>query len=249
MDRIAEWRPVEPAGPDGPGDLATDEVPPAAGKPPEEDGANRRLLGTALVLISVAVCAAAAAIALIVLAGAPKPAVAIDSQPSLRDTQPGDGGAIQTSPPAGEVIVDVEGAVNQSGLYRLALGSRVGNAIAAAGGYSAQVDIAAATSGLNLAQVLVDGQQVHVPWRGEIASTPVAVGASQQPGAGVGLVDINTATAEELDTLPGIGPVTTAKIISARQETPFASVDDLSQRGVVGAATLEKIRSLITVTP
>ncbi len=129
------------------------------------------------------------------------------------------------------------------------MGSRVGDAIAAAGGYSAQVDIAAATSKLNLAEVLVDGQQVHVPLRGETASTPTAAGASQQPAAGSGLIDINTASAEELDTLPGIGPVTAAKIISARQETPFASVDDLSQRGVVGAATLEKIRSLITVTP
>jgi competence protein ComEA len=249
MDRIAEWRPVEPAGPDGAGDSDTDEVPPAAGKAPHGNGANHRLLGTALVVISVAVCAVAAAISFVVLAGAPKPAVAIDSQDSAHATGPAASGAIEPSAPVGEVIVDVEGAVSESGLFRLALGSRVGDAIAAAGGYSAQVDIAAATSGLNLAQVLVDGQQVHVPLRGEVAATPVAAAASQKPAAGGGLVDINTATAEELDTLPGIGPVTAAKIIAARQETPFATIDDLSQRGVVGAATLEKIRALIAVGP
>src|SRR6476661_8488105 len=166
MDRIAEWRPVEPAGPDGPGDSSTDEVPPAEGKPPDGNGASRRLLGTALVLISVALCAAAAAIVFIVLAGAPKPAVAIDGQASPRDSKPTGSGAIEASADVGEVIVDVEGAVNESGLFRLSLGSRVGDAIAAAGGYSAQIDIAAATSGLNLAEVLVDGQQVHVPLRG-----------------------------------------------------------------------------------
>ncbi len=110
MDRIAEWRPVEPAGPDGPGDSGTDDVPPAAGKPPDGNAANRRLLGTSLVLVSVAVCAAAAAIVFIVLAGAPKPAVAIDSQASPRDTQPGRSSGVQPSAPVGEVIVDVEGA-------------------------------------------------------------------------------------------------------------------------------------------
>ena len=245
MDRIAEWRPVEPAGPDGSEDSGKEEAPPTAGKGPDQTAVNRRL-GTALVLISLGVCAVAVAFVLVVIAGAPKPAVAIDSQALPRQSQPGASSA-QASPPVTEVIVDVEGAVNQSGLLRLASGSRIGDAIAAAGGYSAQVDIAAATKDLNLAEVLVDGQQIHVPLRGEVASTPVAA-ESSQPTAGA-LINVNTATADELDTLHGIGPVTAAKIIAARQETPFAAVDDLAQRGVVGAATLDKIRSLITVTP
>ena len=63
------------------------------------------------------------------------------------------------------------------------------------------------------------------------------------------MIDINHATADELDTLPGIGPVTAAKIIDARTQAPFATVDELQSRGVVGASTFEKLRDLVTVTP
>ena len=89
-----------------------------------------------------------------------------------------------------------------------------------------------------------------MPLRGEaVAPTPGALGSSGGPTTGGGLIDINTATPEQLDTLPGIGPVTAAKIVTARQETPFVSIDDLDNRGVVGPSTLEKIWSLITVGP
>ena len=138
------------------------------------------------------------------------------------------------------------------GLHRLPADSRVGDAIAAAGGYSAQVDIVAAAALLDLAERLVDGAKVHVPARGEVtAAIPggaAPIGASA-PGPGGGLIDVNHASAEELDTLPGIGPVTAEKIISARTEAPFASVDDLLARSVVGPSTMDKIRDLITVQP
>jgi len=248
MDRIAEWRPVEPAGPDGSVESGAPQPPPV--EPGGDRGtANRRLVGAAVAGIALAICAVAGGIVLIVLAGAPKPAVAIDGQASPASSDVAAIGGSGPSLASGSVVVDVEGAVNQSGLFRLAAGSRIGDAIAAAGGYSAQVDIDAATSRLNLAEVLVDGQQIHVPLRGEATPAPLAQATSGAASPAGGLIDINSASAEELDTLPGIGPVTAAKIIAARQEAPFASIDDLSQRDIVGASTLDKIRALITVTP
>jgi competence protein ComEA len=248
MDRIAEWRPVEPAGPDGTVDSGASQSPPVQ---PGSDtsAANRRLLGAVVVGLAVAIGAVAGAIALIVLASAPKSAVSIDGQASPASSGLVASGGTEPTAAVGEVIIDVEGAVNESGLFRLALGSRIGDAIAAAGGYSVQVDIDAVTSRINLAALLTDGQQIHVPLRGEASPAPLAGGASGTPSAGGGPIDINAATAEELDALPGIGPVTAAKIIAARQETPFVSIDDLAQRDVVGASTLEKIRALITVAP
>ena len=161
--------------------------------------------------------------------------------------------AVAPASEAATVIVDVEGAVVAPGVHQLPDGSRVGDAIAAAGGYAPAVDIAAASHTLNLAARLTDGQQVHVPVLGETAAPPATVagagtgGASSAPAAGP--IDINHATADELDTLPGIGPVTAQKIIEARTAAPFASIDELQSRGVVGASTFEKLRDLITVTP
>ena len=152
---------------------------------------------------------------------------------------------------AGSIVVDIEGAVTDPGLHQISADSRVGDAIAAAGGYAANADIEAAGRSLNLAAKLTDGQQVRVPALGDAVTAPDQpnAGGGPTPGSAGGLVDINHATAEELDTLPGIGPVTAAKIIDARAATPFASVDELQSRGVVGSATFEKLRDLITVTP
>ena len=152
------------------------------------------------------------------------------------------------------IIVDIEGAVSAPGLHELPDASRVGDAIAAAGGYAGDVDIAAATRALNLAAKLTDGQQIHVPALGDaVAATAAVVPAggdgSSGPTTPGGLIDLNRASSEELDTLPGVGPVTAAKIIDARTEAPFASVDELQSRGVVGPSTFEKLRDLVTVTP
>jgi competence protein ComEA len=148
---------------------------------------------------------------------------------------------------AGGLLVEVEGAVIRPGVYRLPSGSRVGDAVAAAGGYSPRVDAAAAERDVNLAARLADGERVLVPTR----DGPKGDGGSRDPvptsDAGPRPVDLNRATESELDTLPGIGPVTAAKIVAAREEQPFTAVAELLARKVVGKATFEKIRDLVSV--
>jgi competence protein ComEA len=155
---------------------------------------------------------------------------------------------------AGVLVVDVQGAVARPGIVRLPPGSRVADAIASAGGYGPRVAAERVADRLNLAALLRDGDQVVVPSRDDPSSLTsrapgTASGGTSGGGGGQGaaIVDLNSATASELDALPGIGPVTAQKIIAARQEQPFASVDDLLTRKVVGAATLEKIKELVTV--
>ncbi len=141
----------------------------------------------------------------------------------------------------GEIVVEVAGAVAQPGVVRLPGGSRVADLIAAAGGYGPRVDTAAVAATLHLASVLSDGDRVVVPSRDD----PVAAAASAE-SAGPTRIDLNTASIEQLDTLPGIGPATAEKIIAAREDAPFASVDDLRSRGVLGEKTFERIRDLVT---
>jgi competence protein ComEA len=144
-------------------------------------------------------------------------------------------------------VVDVQGAVLQPGVQRLQPGARVADAIAAAGGYGPRVDAGRVATELNLAALIRDSDRIVVPARGD---PPAAGGggASVAPGGSEGrLVDLNTATASELDALPGIGPKTAQKILDARAEKPFASVDELRDRKIVGAATFEKLRALVTV--
>jgi competence protein ComEA len=144
---------------------------------------------------------------------------------------------------ASVVIVDVEGSVVTPGLQSLPAGSRLADAISAAGGYGPDVDLSAAARELNLATPLADGQQVYVPRLGD-SGAPAPSAATT--GGGGGLVDLNSATPEELDALPGIGPVTVQKIVAARQERPFASLEDAVDRGVLNNGQLEKIRDQAT---
>jgi len=147
----------------------------------------------------------------------------------------------------GEVIVDVAGAVVRPGVYRLAAGSRVGDAINAAGGFSARVDADRVAAELNLAAAVADGEQVRVPSRDDGATSTAAPGSGSGSGAAGGLMNLNTATQAELESLPGIGPVTAGKILDARAQTPFTSIDELRERGLVGEKTFDSIRALITV--
>lgn len=141
----------------------------------------------------------------------------------------------------GDLVVDVAGAVRKPGLYHLPAASRVGDAIVAAGGFGPSVDTTAAATQLNLAAPLTDGQKILVPSRGGAAATAAS-------GTSPGLVDLNHASESELDALPGIGPATAKKIIDARAERPFASADELLTRKIVGQATWQKIRDLVTVS-
>ena len=139
------------------------------------------------------------------------------------------------------LVVDVEGAVLHPGIIQLRAGSRVADAVAAAGGYGPDADLKAAAAQVNLAALVRDGQQIVVP----VIGAPPASGSG---GAGTGgLVDLNRASPQALDTLPGIGPVTAQKIVAARTEKPFGSVDELVTRKVLTKAQLDKIRDLVTV--
>ena len=160
----------------------------------------------------------------------------------------------------GDLIVDVQGAVLRPGVHHLAAGSRVADAIAAAGGYGPRVDAQRAARELNLAAQLHDGDRVLVPSRddppgtagdGSVGSggTGSAVGEGTGGTGSPGLVDLNHATASELDALPGVGPVTAQKIIAAREEQPFATIEALRDRKVIGAAAFEKLKAMVTVTP
>jgi competence protein ComEA len=135
------------------------------------------------------------------------------------------------------LVVDVVGAVRRPGLVRLASGSRVADAVTAAGGLARN----AGRSGVNFAAPVADGQQIVVPVRG-------AVGAASAGGGGAagGPVSLSSATAEQLDTLPGIGPVTAEKIVAYRQEHgAFRSVEELDAISGIGTARLAELKGLV----
>jgi len=144
-----------------------------------------------------------------------------------------------------EIVVDVVGQVHNPTVVRLPAGSRVADAVAAAGGALAGADVAA----INLARVLVDGEQVRVPAPGEeVPESPPVEALSGEAGKGGGLIDVNTADATTLQQLPGIGPALSGRIIAWRElNGPFASIDELAEVSGIGPAILASLRPLVTV--
>ena len=139
-----------------------------------------------------------------------------------------------------DLVIDVIGKVRKPGIVTVPKGSRVHEAIEAAGGLKGRVD----TSSLNMARELADGEQLLVGMQ------PAAVPGSQAAagGAATTKINLNTATAEQLDTLPGVGPVTAQSILSWRTENGrFSSVEDLLEVKGIGDATLAELRDLVMV--
>jgi competence protein ComEA len=203
--------------------------------------------GPSWLVISAIALAMTATLAAVLVAVREEPVIGVDGDAGVGVGSVGQGGTWSTDPTSPTVlVVDVGGAVARPGVYRLGPDARVADAVAAAGGYGATVDALLADRQLNLAAPVADGTEIHVPARGE--DDRLGPGDAARPGAN-DLVNLNSATADELDTLPGVGPATAAKIIAAREAGPFTSVDDLLTRKAVGAATLEKLRGLVTVGP
>jgi competence protein ComEA len=160
-----------------------------------------------------------------------------------------------------ELVVQASGAVRRPGVYRLPPDARVDDLVREAGGLVPEAD----ADKVNLAAPLADGERVWVPRRGETDVPEVVAGAggggagggvgpTSGPGGGAtgttvpAVVDLNSATAEQLDTLPGVGPATASAILAYRDENgPFASVDDLLEVRGIGDAKLEQLRPLVTV--
>ncbi len=153
---------------------------------------------------------------------------------------PPSAGAGVTGLPAARVVVDVVGAVRRPGLYRLEQGARIADAVARAGGATRKADLAQ----VNLAAPLADGEQVVVPSRG--AAGAGVAGSAGRAGVATGPVHLSSATLEQLDSLPGIGPVTAQKILDYRDKHgAFSSVDELDAVPGIGPARMDQLRDLV----
>lgn len=183
----------------------------------------RRTAGVALVLVL-----AGLGIAVFVTAITPHGSSTVIAPTGSADEP----GAVESS----AIYVHILGQVRRPGLYELRDGDRAVDAVAAAGGFTEAADAA----GVNLARFVSDGEQIVVPAIGEAAPTSV--------GGVPGKVNLNTADAALLDTLPGVGPATAANIIAWREQNGrFEAIEDLLDVGGIGAAKFESLRDLVTI--
>jgi competence protein ComEA len=177
-----------------------------------------------LLLVIPAVAVACAAVAMIARARDEPPVIEAAPEPTA-------------APTPQVIVVDVVGAVARPGVIRLPAGARVLDALLAAGGMTADADLFA----LNKASPLRDGMRIYVPRPGEIVPAGVLGGASESK------VNLNSASPNELDALPGVGPATAAAIVRARTAKPFATIDELQTRGLVSPKVFADLRDLVSV--
>jgi len=148
---------------------------------------------------------------------------------------------------SGGITVDIEGAVQKPGVYKLSSDARVQDAMIAAGGMSDKADREKVSKGLNLAAKIPDGGKIYIPFVGD-PSTSFGIASSGQNVLGAetssALININSASASELDKLQGVGPVTAEKIISNR---PYGAIEELVSKKIVGQKVFEGIKDKITV--
>lgn len=152
--------------------------------------------------------------------------------------------SVQQPAEAKTILVDIEGAVEKPGLFKLPQESRIQDSLVAAGGLSAQADRDYIAKNLNLATKLTDGAKIYFPFLGEAVNNATVLNTSSE-GIVVGaLININTASESQLDSLPGIGPVTAQKIIAGR---PYGSVDEILSKKIVGAKVFDQIKEKVSV--
>ena len=157
-------------------------------------------------------------------------------------------GAAAAPEPDPDAYVHVAGAVARPGVYRVRPGGRVADVVDAAGGPGSEADV----DQLNLAAKVGDGERVYVPRRGELPPSGPGAGAAAGPpgpgGVGAGPIDLNTATREQLDALPGVGPATAQAILDHRREHGrFSQVQELLEVRGIGEAKLAALRSRVRV--
>lgn len=194
--------------------------------------------------VAGAVAALVAAVVVVIVLRGPPPPAELSLPLAGGPGDPATSSTTATTAPE-RVLVHAAGAVRSPGVYRLGAGARVADLLQAAGGPLAEAEL----DRLNLAAPVADGQQVYVPRVGE--AVPEVAGATSEDGtaeAGDGLVDVNTADADELDTLPGVGPATAEAILDERERRgSFSSVEDLLDVPGIGDAKLEALRDLVRV--
>lgn len=164
--------------------------------------------------------------------------------PSGASAAPGPSVSAAPSPSPSMLVVDVTGAVQRPGVVELPAGARVADAIDAAGGPGRRAELAS----VNLARLVVDGEQIVVARRGRPLALPAPGSPSSTAGAPATPIDLNTATGDQLESLPGVGPVLAQRILDWRTaHGGFGSVDELTEVSGIGEATLADLRTLVRV--